>query len=175
MPASRAAILLASGFEKDEFIAIHAALTQAGIGTEIVSAKKHEVRSWDNSDWDDSVKVDVALVDAQGGDYDMVIVPGGLIAADTLRQDRHAVRFVTEALAAGNRVACLSHACWLLIEAGAVAGRQVTSAEAIRSDMANAGAAWLDQSIVADGPIITGRRRHDLTDFTAGLIEALSA
>ncbi|MBF0305702.1 MAG: DJ-1/PfpI family protein [Alphaproteobacteria bacterium] len=169
----RVAILVASGFELAEFEAMREILEQAGIAVPVVSAKKHEVRGWDNTDWADSVPVEVAVLDASPADWDAVMIPGGLIAADTLRADQHAVRLVRDALDHGIPVAAIGHAPWVLSEAGALRGRRVTSHPAIRTDLENAGAHWLDEAAVVDGGVITGRHRHDLPDLLARLMHAI--
>lgn len=169
----RIAIVVASGFEEAELAGLREALSGSGIVAELVAAKKHEVRGWRNTEWGGSVAVDRALVDARAEDYGAVIIPGGLIAANTLRADAHAVTLVRDALAQGKPVAALGHAPWILIEAEAVAGRAVTSILAIRRDLENAGGRWLDEAVVADRGLITGRNHHDLPDFTAGILEVL--
>lgn len=169
----RVAILVASGFELAEFEGMRDILEQAGIAVPVVSAKKHEVRGWDNTEWADSVPVEVAVLDARPADWDAMAIPGGLISADTLRADQHAVRLVRDALDRGIPVAAIGHAPWLLIEAGAVRGRRVTSHPAIRTDLENAGAQWVDQAAAVDGGVITGRHRHDLPDLLARLMHAI--
>lgn len=166
-------LLVASGFDEMELTVARQAFEEEGAETRVVSPKKHEVRGWRNTDWGASFAVDVAVIDANPKDFDGLMVPGGLISADTLRSDPHAVALVREALKQNVPVAALGHAPWLLIEAGAVRGRAVTSMNALKTDLQNAGALWRDEPIVADRGIVTGRHHHDLPDFVAGMLESI--
>lgn len=159
------AVVLASGFEQAELTGICSGLKQVGHRCIIVSTKKHDARSWDNTRWNGDVPVDVAAIDARAEDYAAMVMPGGLISADTLRSDSFVVRLVADAARAGKPVAAMGHAAWVLIEAGLVDGRRVTAHPAIRTDLANAGGVWTDRPVVEDGGIITGRHTHDLATF----------
>lgn len=101
-----------------------------------------------------------------------VVVPGGF-CPDNLRRDPVAVALVRDATAAGKPVAAICHGPWLLCSAGVLRGRKATGFAAIRDDVINAGATWLDAPVVVDGPIITSRTPDDLTDFCLAIIEGL--
>jgi protease I len=167
------AVMVASGFEQVELIVARQALEEEGAKVVVVSPKKEEVRGWRNVGWGDSFPVDVAVLDAKPQDFDAIMIPGGLISADTLRSDHHAVRLVREAHDARIPVAALGHAPWVLAEAGVLKGRKVTSINAIKTDLINAGASWLDDAVVIDRCVVTGRNHHDLPDFCAGVLDSI--
>ncbi len=173
LDGKRIGILSASGTEQTEITVIRRVLDEAGVLATIVSPKKEALRGWLNTEWGDSVAGDIALGEAQPEDFDGVVLPGGVIAADTLRADRQAVALVAALIRHGRPVAAVGHAPWVLIEAGALRNRRATSIAAIRTDIENAGGLWLDQATVADGPVVTGRNQHDLPDFMAQFVETV--
>ncbi len=158
-------ILVASGFEQSEMTILCRSLAESGHAVLVISPKKQEVRSWDHARWNGDLPVDAAVADADLGRLAALILPGGVMSADTLRADEAAVRLVREAAASGRIVAALGHAAWVAVEAGLVRGRAVTSHPAIRTDLVNAGALWQDQAVVVDGGLITGRHGHDTDAF----------
>lgn len=164
-------VLVANGFEQGDMTALCRALADAGHAVLVVSTKKQEVRSWDHARWNGDLPVDVAVVDAELRELAALVLPGGLMSADTLRSDEAAVRLVVDAARSGRVVAAMGHAPWVLIEGGLVRGRAVTSHPAIRTDLANAGALWRDDPVVAEGGLITGRHGHD----TPAVAEAVAA
>ncbi|MBY0429997.1 MAG: DJ-1/PfpI family protein [Rhodospirillales bacterium] len=170
--AAKIGILLANGFDEDELGGMRQMIAEAGLECEVIAAKKHEVRGWHTGKWGQPLPVSVALVDVQAKDYAALAVPGGVLAADTLRSDHFAVDLVRGVLGQGRAVAVLGHAPWLLIEAGVAKGHLLSSAPAIRSDIENAGARWVDDGI-ADGPLISGRHRHDLPFVMGGLLKSV--
>ncbi len=101
-------------------------------------------------------------------------MPGGLANPDTLRSTRDAVNFVRDFAEAGKPICAICHAPWILIEAGLVAGRTLTSWPAIQSDVHNAGGNWVDQPVVVDNGLVTSRKPDDLTQFIAKTIEEIS-
>lgn len=110
--------------------------------------------------------------DLKADDFDAVVVPGGF-CPDNLRRDPAAVALVRHAALAGKPVAAICHGPWLLCSAGVLRGRKATGFYAIRDDVVNAGAEWLDSAVVVDGPIITSRTPDDLPEFCLAIIEAL--
>ncbi len=119
-----------------------------------------------------TVVTDVAASDARPHDVDALVIPGGY-SPDHLRTDESVVRFVRDVAARGVPVAAICHAGSLLIEADLVDGRTVTSWPSIRTDLVNAGAAWVDEEVVVDGNLITSRQPDDLPAFVAAIEEAL--
>ncbi len=170
---AKVAMVVASGFEQGEMTILCKALAEDGHRLVVVSPKKHSVRSWDNTHWNGDIPVDVAAIDAEAQDFAALVLPGGLIGADTLRADEPIIRLVRDAAIQGKPVAALGHAVWVLIEAGLAKGRTMTSAPAIRSDVVHAGATWQDAAAVEDGKVITGRHGHDVVSF-AELVRKLA-
>ena len=118
------------------------------------------------------VQVDVAADQVNGKDVDAVIIPGGY-APDYLRRFPAVLQLVRDAFTQGKVVAAVCHAGWVLVSAGILKGRTVTSVAAIKDDMVNAGAKWVDQEVVKDGNLITSRKPGDLPAFTDAIIAAL--
>lgn len=118
------------------------------------------------------VRVNARADDLRGADFDAVIIPGGF-APDRLRRYPAVLNLVREAFAAGKVVASICHGPWVLVSAGVLRGRRATSVGAIKDDVANAGAQWVDQEVVRDGNLITSRTPADLPAFCRTIIEAL--
>jgi len=174
LTGKRVGLLVANGAEQAEAMVVREVLAEAGAVPVLVSPKKHELRLWLGTGWGERVAVDAAVGNVQAGDFDALILIGGILAADTLRADRQVVRLVQDALVQERPVGAMGHAVWVLIEAGAVAGRIVTSIETIRTDVINAQGKWADDAAVNDRHVITGRHRHDLPDFMAAMAEDLA-
>jgi len=118
-------------------------------------------------------RVDAKADDVRAADIDAVIIPGGF-APDRLRRYPAVLKLVREAFEAGKVVAAICHAGWVLVSAGVLKGRTATSVPAIKDDMANAGAQWVDREVVRDGNLITSRTPADLPAFCRTVIAALA-
>ena len=116
---------------------------------------------------------DLAIGDVKPEDFDAVIIPGGF-APDLMRRTRAMIDFVAEMHRKGKIVAAICHAGWILASAGIARGKTVTSFFAIKDDLVNAGADWVDREVVRDGNIITSRKPDDLPAFSRAIIDALS-
>ena len=169
----RIAILATDGFEQSELMAPRQALKDAGFKVDVVSLKAGSIRGWKDKNWGDEVSVDVELSKASSDDYDALVLPGGVINPDKLRMEPAAVDFVRSFDQAGKPLAAICHGPWLLAEAGAVEGRQVTSWPSLHTDLVNAGAEWKDAEVVTDGHIITSRKPDDIPAFNQAIIDAL--
>ena len=119
------------------------------------------------------VKVDVSIDEVSAVDFDAVIVPGGY-APDRIRRHEPLLALVRDVFQRGGVVAMICHAGWVPISAGIVKGKTVTSVSAIRDDLRNAGANWVDQEVVQDGNLISSRTPRDLPAFCRAIIAALS-
>jgi protease I len=169
----RIAILATDGFEQSELMLPRQALKDAGFKVDVLSLKAGSIRGWKDKNWGDEVSVDVELSKASSDDYDALVLPGGVINPDKLRMEPAAVDFVRSFDQAGKPLAAICHGPWLLAEAGAVEGRQVTSWPSLHTDLVNAGAEWKDAEVVTDGHIITSRKPDDIPAFNQAIIDAL--
>lgn len=167
-------ILATNGFEQSELMKPKANLEDAGFATTVVSLEKGEITGWDQKDWGKSVKVDKTIDEITDCDgYDALLLPGGQMNPDILRMNERAVAIVREFAMAGKPIAAICHAPWMLIEAGIVKGKTVTSWPSIRTDLSNAGANVVDQEVAIDGNLITSRKPDDIPAFSKALITAM--
>ena len=170
----RVAILVADGFELVEMTEPRRALEEAGAETDLISPSDGTVRAWAETDWGDEFDVDVPLSSADPSAYDALLLPGGVMNPDNLRQEEAAVRFTRHFFEAGKPVAAICHAPWLLIEADVVRGREMTSYTSLRKDLENAGARWVDREVVVDAGLVTSRNPDDLPAFNRKLVEEVA-
>ena len=171
----RVAILVTRGFEQEELTEPRRVLDEHGADTDIVSPVEASVRAWNHTDWGDEFPVDVRLENADGGRYDALLLPGGVMNPDKLRIDERAVAFVRHFVDAGKPIAAICHAPWMLIEAGGAQGRKLTSYPSLRTDLVNAGATWGDQEVVTDRGVVTSRKPDDLPAFNRAMVEVFAA
>lgn len=167
----KVAILVSDGFEQVELTDPRDALIAAGASAQIVSPRPREVQGWNHDEKADRFTVDVALRGAKPEEFDALVLPGGVMNPDTLRIDDDAVRFIKHFVDQGKPIAAICHGPWTLIEAGGVAGRTMTSYKSIKSDLANAGATWVDQAVVIDRGLVTSRNPGDLKAFNKAMLE----
>jgi len=170
----RVAILAADGFEEAELAAPRAALQGQGVETHVITPDGKGIRAWAETDWGDTYEADKSLSDVSANDYHALVLPGGLFNPDTLRLNDTALSFVKAFFEAGKPVAAICHAPWILINASVVKGRKMTSFPSVAQDLKNAGAAWVDESVVVDSGLVTSRTPKDLDDFNAKLLEELA-
>lgn len=139
--------------------------------TEIISPEEGRVRAWQKTDWGEEFPVDVPLSTADPSRYDALLLPGGVMNPDHLRQNDRAVSFTRHFFDEGKPVAAICHAPWLLVEADVVRGREVTSYPSLRTDLENAGARWVDEEVVVDNGLVTSRSPGDLPAFNHYVVE----
>jgi protease I len=169
------AILVADGFEQVELDQPRAALDRAGAKTRVVSpAEGGRVKGVNHDQPAAGVKVDVALDSARSDDYDALLLPGGVMNPDTLRQEKRAVEFVRAFFEAGKPVAAICHGPQVLIEAGVVRGRRMTSYPSVKTDLQNAGAEWVDEAVVVDNGLVTSRKPDDIPQFNEKMLEEIA-
>jgi len=169
----KVAILVTNGFEQIELEDPKKALEAAGAQTQIVSPDPGTVFGWQHTNWGDKFAVDVPLARASAQDYDALLLPGGVMNPDKLRMNQQAVEFVRSFFDAGKPVAAICHGPWMLIEAGVVKGRTLTSYPSLQTDLKNAGAKWVDREVVVDNGLVTSRNPDDLPAFNQKLIEEI--
>ena len=171
----RVAILATNGFEQSELMEPRQQLKDAGFSVQVIAPQGAQIRGWKGKDWGDSVAVDALLSSVSPNDYDALVLPGGVMNPDTLRTDAAAIEFIKAFDTAGKPLAAVCHGPWLLVEAGAATGREVTSWPSLKTDLINAGAHWKDAEVVEDGHIITSRKPDDLPAFCRAVIAAVNA
>ncbi|MDD4993231.1 MAG: type 1 glutamine amidotransferase [Paludibacter sp.] len=170
----KVAILTENGFEQIELTFPKAALEREGFTVHVISPEGGNIKAWNFTDWGIDVKVDVVLKDANPADYNALVLPGGVLNPDILRQNELAVSFVKEFLQSGKPVAAICHGPQILIETGLLKGKTMTSYPAIKTDLRNAGANWVDDEVVHFENLITSRTPDDLNAFNDELIQTLS-
>ncbi len=169
------AALMTEGFEQVEYTKPKQALEEAGATVHLIAPKTGTVKGWDSTEWGDSFSVDLAVADAKPGDYDALLLPGGVMNPDKLRTEEKAIEFIQTFFDAQKPVAAICHAPTVLIEANVVQGKQMTSYPSIQTDLRNAGANWVDQESVTDGNLVTSRNPDDIPAFNKAFIELISS
>lgn len=169
----KAAILVTNGFEQSEFEKPVIALKKAGIAVDIVSIKKGHIKGWKDKNWGNVFNVDKSLETALSADYDILVLPGGVMNSDALRVNELAIKFVSDFFDQGKPIAAICHAPWILIETGKLKGRQLTSYKTLKTDLLNAGADWKDEEVIVDNGLITSRNPKDLPAFCKKMIEGI--
>ena len=167
----RIAALAADGFEKVELVIPMKALQAAGASVDVISLRHGNIRGVNLHEPASRVHVDKTIGEANPDDYDGLLLPGGFINPDLLRQSAEARGFVSAFDRAGKPIASLCHGPWVLASAGLLQGRTLTSWPGVRDDLVNAGATWLDQKYVRDGNLGTSRGPQDLVAFVEGCLD----
>ena len=170
----RIAILTEDGFEEVELTSPKEALEKEGAKVDIISPQKDKVRAKEGDEWTKDYPVDVHLSNAKVEDYDALVLPGGVINPDKLRTNDEALKFVKSFFEKGKPVSAICHGPQILINAKVVKDKKLTSVEAVKVDLINAGSKWEDSEVVYDGGLITSRVPDDLPAFNAKMIEVFS-
>lgn len=165
------AILTEDGFEEIELTSPKEALEKAGADVKIISPKSGTVRAKEGDEWKGDYTVDIELQYASPGDYDGLLIPGGVIHPDKLRTNSDALGFIRSFFDHGKPVAAICHGPQVLINAEVVEGRKMTSVDAIKVDLINAGTHWEDSEVVVDQGLVTSRTPKDLPAFNKKIVE----
>lgn len=173
LTGKKVAILTENGFEESELTSPLEALKKAGADVKIVSPQPDKVKAWNHDHWSIELPVDLPLDQANAGDFDALMIPGGVINPDKMRVNRDCVDFAQQFLEAGKPVAAICHGPQLLIETGLIEGRTMTSYGAIRTDLENAGVHWVDKEVVVDNGLVTSRSPKDLEAFNRKMVEEI--
>src|SRR5690606_417352 len=174
LTGKKVAILATHGFEQSELEVPLQKLREAGATVNVVSPEEGEIKGWDQKDWGRAVPVDRALDEASASDYDALVLPGGQINPDTLRDNKAAVDLVRAFWDAKKPIGAICHGPWLLVEAGIAKDRRMTSYSSIRTDVVNAGGLWEDSQVVTDQGLVTSRNPDDLDAFCNKLAEEIA-
>jgi protease I len=171
LQGKRVAFLATDMVEQVELTEPWKAVEDAGATPELVSLKEGEIQGFNLFDMADRFKVDRTVVEASADDYDALVIPGGVGNPDTMRMDENAVEFTRQFFEQGKPVGVICHGPWMLVEAGVVRGRKVTSWPSLRTDIRNAGGDWVDQEVVVEQGLVTSRKPADLPAFNEKIVE----
>jgi protease I len=170
----RVAILAADGFEMVELMVPLVALRAEGAQVEVVSLRRGRIRGVNLHEPARRVRVTKTIAEADPDEYDALLIPGGFINPDLLRQSEPARAFVQAFDRAQKPIATLCHGPWLLASAELTRGRTLTSWPGIRDDVVNAGATWLDKDLVQDRNWVSSRGPQDMVAFVRGMVDLFS-
>lgn len=171
LSGTRAAILATDGFEESELFEPKAALEAVGVEVIVVSINSGKIKGWSGDSWGRSIEVDCTAVEAFGVDFDFLVLPGGVINPDKLRNDPDCVALVESFVNKKRPIAAICHGVQTLIETGMVKGRTLTSWPSLRTDLINAGANWIDEEVIVDHRLITSRKPADLPVFNQVMVK----
>jgi protease I len=174
LEGKKVAILAADMVERVELVEPRKALEGAGATTELISIKPGEIQTFNHFDPADKVNVDKPIEEVDVSDYDALMIPGGVGNPDQLRGDENVVSFVREFFSSGKPIAAICHAPWVLVEAGIVRGRKLTSWPTLQTDIRNAGGNWVDEEVVVDQGLVTSRKPDDIPAFNKKMIEEIA-
>ena len=172
--SKKIAILATHGFEESELKSPKEHLEQQGWTAHIVSPKSGTIKAWAEKDWGQEYNVDKTLDEVSASEYDALVLPGGVINPDQLRTNDKALAFVQDFFKQHKPVAAICHGPQILINAGAVEGRNLTSVNSISIDLKNAGAQWVDSEVVVDNGLVTSRTPEDLPFFNTKMVEEIN-
>jgi protease I len=167
------AFLATDGVEQVELTEPWKKVEEEGGKPELVSLESGEIQGFQHLDKGDTFSVDRTVADVDAGEYDGLVLPGGVANPDFLRADDDAVRFVRAFFEAGKPVAAICHGPWTLVEADVVRGRTLTSWPSLKTDIKNAGGEWVDEEVRVDSGLVTSRKPDDLPAFCDKLAEEI--
>lgn len=170
----RVAFLVTDGFEQVELTGPRDALVKNGAVVDILADKESAVRGWNHDKPADTFAVDATFDSAHLDLYDAIVLPGGVQNSDTIRLIPGAQKLVKSHNAAGKPLAVICHGAWLLVSAGLVNGKRLTSYKTLQDDIRNAGGSWVDEEVVVDGNLISSRKPDDIPAFNEQLLKALA-
>jgi protease I len=174
LQGKRIAFLATDGVEQVELTEPWRAVEKAGGQPELVSLEEGEIQGFDHLDKGKTFHVDRTVANAQPGEYDGLVLPGGVANPDRLRMDEKAVSFVRGFFELRKPVGVICHGPWTLVEADVLRGRTITSFPSIRTDIQNAGGQWVDEEVHVDNGLVSSRKPDDLPSFCAKVVEELA-
>jgi protease I len=170
----RVAILATNGVEQPELTEPRKALDEAGARTTLIAPKAGKIKAMKHDQPGDEFDVDMTLNQASPEEFDAVLLPGGALNADSLRMENAAQEFVRFMDDSGKPIAVICHGPWLLISAGLVDGRTLTSYYTIQDDIRNADGQWMDKEVVRDQNWVSSRQPSDIPVFNQEMIKLFS-
>jgi protease I len=159
------------GVEQVELTEPLQAVREAGAEAELLAPEAGHIQAFNHLDTGDTFAVDRAVGEADAGDFDGLVLPGGVANPDQLRTKPEALEFVRGFFTAGKPVGVICHGPWTLIDAGVVQGRTLTSWPSLQTDLRNAGAQWVDEEVHVDQGLVSSRKPDDLEAFCAKIVE----
>jgi protease I len=171
LQGKRVAFLATDMVEQVELTEPWRAVEDEGARVELISLEEGEIQGFNHYDKADTFKVDRTVEEARADDYDALVIPGGVGNPDTMRADENAVQLVRDFFEQGKPVGVICHGPWMLVEAGVVRGRKVTSWPSLQTDIRNAGGNWVDEEVVVDNGLVTSRKPDDLPAFNKKIVE----
>jgi protease I len=175
LSGKRVAIIATDHFEEAELVLPRDALREAGAEVRVYSSGTDPIQAVEgDTEPTQKVQVDGTFDDLDVAGVDALVVPGGTVNADTIRTEEKARAIVRAVDEAGKPLAVICHGPWLLVSAGLVKGRRLTSYHSVADDVRNAGGHWVDEQVVVDGNLITSRNPGDLDAFVKAIEDALT-
>ena len=172
LKGKRIAILTANeGVEQVELTEPLEAVRAAGAEIDLLAPEEGEIQAFNHLDKGDVFQADRTVDEVSADDYDGLVLPGGVANPDNLRTVEAAVDFARSFFEQGKPVGVICHGPWMLVEAGVVRDRTVTSWPSLRTDIRNAGGNWVDQEVVVEDGLVTSRKPDDLPAFNAKIVE----
>lgn len=169
----RIAVLADHGVNQSELTVTRELMEKAGVKMEILSNQPLEVKGWEGTDWGIRIRIDKQVNAVTPEDYDGIIIPGGVFHADTLRSIGDVQNFVKQMFSAGKIVASIGHGIQVMISSDILRGLKVTTPPSLKTDLLFCGAIPVNDDIVADNGIITGKSEKNLNQFTTVFLDTL--
>ena len=168
---ARILIVATDGFEEWELFGPRQILQQRGAEVVLASPKANPIQATVHDDPGKTIRPDLTVDEARAEDFDALILPGGVRNPDHLRTNVKVIQLIKDFDAQRKPVAAICHGPWLLVEAGAVSGRTLTSWPSLKTDIRNAGGQWVDQPVSIDDRLITSRKPADIPAFSAAIVK----
>lgn len=169
LTGKKVAFLATDGFEDSELTNPWEAVTEHGAVAELISTESGTITGKNGHE----ARVDQTTAQASTGDYDALVLPGGVVNSDDIRLDQDAVAFVRQIFAEHKPVGVICHGGWILTDADVLQGREITSYPSLKTDLQNAGAKWVDAEVICDEGLVSSRTPDDLPAFNAKLVEEI--
>jgi protease I len=172
LQGKKIAFLMANeGVEQVELTEPLEAVREAGAEAELLAPEAGTIQAFNHLEKGDTFEAARAVDEADAGEFDGLVLPGGVANPDQLRTKPEALEFVRGFFEAGKPVGVICHGPWTLIDAGVASGRTLTSWPSLETDLRNAGAEWVDEEVHVDQGLVTSRKPDDLEAFNQKIVE----